>query len=145
MIDRLLEENSDTLQCHLDAAGIDERDIVFIKELIVGPLDPDTGYPSETLKADDEIWPYRGRGEEKSFLYEIVANKLTGIDVDKWDYFLRDDYYFHMNHIFQYERFMQFSRVEKTGNPERRRLIMRDKEAENVLVSCERLLYLFKA
>jgi hypothetical protein len=37
------------------------------------------------------FWPYFGREEKKSFLYEIVANKLSGIDVDKWDYFLRDD------------------------------------------------------
>ncbi|OXB61764.1 UNVERIFIED_CONTAM: hypothetical protein H355_005229, partial [Colinus virginianus] len=34
-------------------------------------------------------WPYRGRPKEKSFLYEIVANKKNGIDVDKWDYFAR--------------------------------------------------------
>lgn len=35
------------------------------------------------------LWPYIGRPEEKSFLYEIVANKKNGIDVDKWDYFAR--------------------------------------------------------
>ena len=34
-------------------------------------------------------WPYKGRPEDKSFLYEIVANKRNGIDVDKWDYFAR--------------------------------------------------------
>lgn len=34
-------------------------------------------------------WPYKGRTEEKAFLYEIVANKRNGIDVDKWDYFAR--------------------------------------------------------
>ena len=76
-------------------------------------------------------WYYRGRPEEKSFLYEIVANKISGknkfqekklfiemdytylkfifglfesfdivwncfnlgVDVDKWDYFLRDKEY----------------------------------------------------
>jgi len=34
-------------------------------------------------------WTYKGRAEDKSFLYEIVANKQNGIDVDKWDYFAR--------------------------------------------------------
>jgi len=34
-------------------------------------------------------WSMKGRTEDKSFLYEIVANKLNGIDVDKWDYLAR--------------------------------------------------------
>ena len=52
-------------------------------------------------------YPYAGRPAEKYYLYEIISNKLTGnnkvcytnnyftliflgIDVDKWDYLLRD-------------------------------------------------------
>ncbi|KAF4788676.1 Deoxynucleoside triphosphate triphosphohydrolase SAMHD1 [Turdus rufiventris] len=57
-----------------------EEDMLFIKEQIGGPID-------ET--ACVESWPYRGRPKEKGFLYEIVANKENGIDVDKWDYFAR--------------------------------------------------------
>ena len=58
--------------------------------LIVGPLD-ESGMPSQTPSASPEKkWPYKGRPEDKSFLYEIVANKENGIDVDKWDYFPRD-------------------------------------------------------
>ena len=41
----------------------------------------------------DKTWRCRGRPIEKSFLYEIVANKRTGIDVDKWDYLKRDAYH----------------------------------------------------
>ena len=48
-----------------------------------------TGLPSGDL---NDAWPYKGRGEEKAFLYEVVANKRNGIDVDKWDYFQRDNY-----------------------------------------------------
>ncbi|OXB57335.1 hypothetical protein ASZ78_011755 [Callipepla squamata] len=57
-----------------------EEDMTFIKEQIGGPIDETTC---------EKSWPYRGRPKEKSFLYEIVANKKNGIDVDKWDYFAR--------------------------------------------------------
>ena len=36
-------------------------------------------------------WPSNvGRPKEKRFLVDIVANKRSGIDVDKLDYFMRD-------------------------------------------------------
>merc|ERR1719266_680591 len=78
-------------------------------------------------------WKYRGRSEEKAFLYEIVANKISGIDVDKWDYFLRDKEYLKVNTVFDYQRFIMYSRIIKTGNPLRPKLCIRDKEAENLL------------
>lgn len=79
MLDRLLDQNQ--LRPFLkSSAGIDDQDIMFIKELIVGPLDPTSGFPSRTLSANDEKWPYVGRSEKKSFLYEIVANKISGVE-----------------------------------------------------------------
>ncbi len=74
------------------------------QELIVGPLD-ESGMPdrSSSSSNDDSHWPYRGRPVEKSFLYEIVANKTNGVDVDKWDYFLRDDYAMRIGHVFDYK------------------------------------------
>ena len=35
-----------------------------------------------------EGFEWKGRGE-KSFLYDIVANKRNGVDVDRFDYFKR--------------------------------------------------------
>ncbi len=91
------------------SAGLDFTDILFIKELIAGPIDPATGVPFKHASVNtDEVWPYRGRPESKSFLYDIVANKNSGIDVDKWDYTIRDDYYMKIGRVFEYERFMLF-------------------------------------
>lgn len=59
---------------------MEEQDWIFIKELI----DPPKGIFTPGVP-----WPCKGRGVEKSFLYQIVANKCSGIDVDKWDYFTR--------------------------------------------------------
>ena len=47
---------------------------------------------------------YLGRGPEKHFLYEIVANKVCSIDVDKWDYCLRDDKAMNIGITFDYKR-----------------------------------------
>mmetsp|Transcript_7979 Transcript_7979/g.23671 ORF Transcript_7979/g.23671 Transcript_7979/m.23671 type:complete len:499 (-) Transcript_7979:32-1528(-) len=53
------------------------RDWIFIKECIIGgPL--------------KEYSDYIGRGREKEFLYDIVSNRHSGLDVDKIDYFARD-------------------------------------------------------
>ena len=54
------------------------------------------------------------------------------MDVDKWDYFLRDDYNLKIGHVFNYERFISFSKILTTGSPPRRHLCLRDKEAENL-------------
>ena len=51
-----------------------------------------TGSPTGDSGHSGDSWRYQGRGEDKAFLYEVVANKSNGIDVDKWDYFMRDNY-----------------------------------------------------
>lgn len=76
---RMLTTNAELKQ-ELDQY-LDDIDYDFIMELI----DPPTPF------VDNEgNWTLKGRPREKSFLYEIVSNKLTGFDVDKLDYFLRD-------------------------------------------------------
>ncbi|NWH80422.1 SAMH1 triphosphohydrolase, partial [Piaya cayana] len=98
-----------------------EEDIDFIKEQIGGPID-------ETACA--ESWPYRGRQKEKSFLYEIVANKKNGIDVDKWDYFARDCHHLGIQNNFDYRRLLKFIRVCEVKN--QKQICARDKEVGNL-------------
>lgn len=100
-------------------------DLVFIKEQIAGPLES----PVSTRKGQDH-WPYKGRSEEKAFLYEIVANKRNGIDVDKWDYFARDCYHLGIQNNFDYRRFLKFARVcEVKGT---KHICTREKEVGNL-------------
>jgi len=47
----------------------------------------------------------------RQFLYEIVANKRSGIDVDKWDYFLRDSRQLGVPASFDHGRLMLLARV----------------------------------
>ncbi|CAO2578003.1 Deoxynucleoside triphosphate triphosphohydrolase SAMHD1 [Lemmus lemmus] len=82
---------------------VPEEDILFIKEQIWGP--------DQKTPIKDSLWPYKGRPVEKSFLYEIVANKRNGIDVDKWDYFARDCHHLGIKNNFDYKRYVMFSRV----------------------------------
>ncbi|XP_074148702.1 deoxynucleoside triphosphate triphosphohydrolase SAMHD1-like [Sminthopsis crassicaudata] len=100
---------------------VPEEDICFIKEQIAGPLDS-TGKSS--------LWPYKGRPEEKNFLYEIVANKRNGIDVDKWDYFARDCHHLGIPNNFDHKRFIKFARVCEVNH--KKYICTRDKEAGNL-------------
>ena len=49
--------------------------------------------------------------KKRRFLYQIVANKDTGIDVDKWDYFARDCHYLGLANNFDHQRIIPFMRV----------------------------------
>ncbi|XP_061082936.1 deoxynucleoside triphosphate triphosphohydrolase SAMHD1-like [Conger conger] len=97
------------------------EDLVFIKEQIAGPL---------RNHVPPGQWPYQGRQEEKSFLYEIVANNNNGIDVDKFDYLARDSYYLGMQNSFDHRRFLKFSRVCEVDGL--KHICPRDKEMENM-------------
>lgn len=117
MFDHLLKVNN--LDRELRKYGLDEKDVVFIKEQIAGPNQ------SEINSLQPSNWPYVGRSEEKSFLYEIVANKRNGIDVDKWDYFARDCHCLGVPNNFDLKRFMKFARVIYVNS--RRQICTRDK------------------
>jgi HD superfamily phosphohydrolase len=83
-----------------DHWGLGEDDFHFVKELIFGAA-------SEAPPA--HVW--KGRGINKCFLYEIVANHRNEIDVDKFDYFKRDCYHLGIPVSFDSDRLMRFSRV----------------------------------
>uniref|UniRef100_A0A8D0B4F8 Deoxynucleoside triphosphate triphosphohydrolase SAMHD1 n=1 Tax=Salvator merianae TaxID=96440 RepID=A0A8D0B4F8_SALMN len=118
MFDHLIASND--LKPILQRYGLKpEEDLDFIKEQIAGPLE--TG---------DSPGRYRGRPKEKSFLYEIVANKRNGIDVDKWDYFARDCHHLGIQNNFDYDRFMKFARVCEVDN--KKHICTRDKEVGNL-------------
>ena len=116
MFDHLLKMND--LERDFEEYELDQRDILFIKEQIAGP-----NYTELCSQPSD--WPYEGRTEEKSFLYEIVANKRNGIDVDKWDYFARDCHCLGIPNNFDLKRFMKFARVINVNS--RRQICTRDK------------------
>ncbi|KAK7498150.1 hypothetical protein BaRGS_00010738 [Batillaria attramentaria] len=113
MFDYMVESNN--LVPKFEEYGLNEQDRTFIKEQIKGKLREVSG-----------DWPYEGRTREKAFLYEIVANKRNGIDVDKWDYFLRDCHHLGMRSSFDHTRFIHFARVIKVGK--QLQICVRDKE-----------------
>ncbi|CAK6968236.1 deoxynucleoside triphosphate triphosphohydrolase SAMHD1-like [Scomber scombrus] len=121
MFDYLVKDNG--LESVMKQHGLEpSEDLDFIKELIQ-PYD-------ETEQVSLNSWPYKGREEDKSFLYEIVANKRTGIDVDKFDYFARDCHHLGIQNNFDHRRFIMFARVCKVDG--KKHICVRDKEIGNV-------------
>nr|XP_024655330.1 deoxynucleoside triphosphate triphosphohydrolase SAMHD1-like [Maylandia zebra] len=117
MFDHLVVANS--LAQEMERYGlILPPDLTFIKEMI------------KPLKIDDAEWPYEGRDENKSFLYEIVSNKQNGIDVDKFDYFARDCHHLGIRNNFDHQRFIMFARVCDVNG--RKHICSRDKEVANL-------------
>ena len=96
----------------LKKEGLDEVDITFIKEQIF------------TKKIQNK--GFEGRNGEKMFLYEIIANSKTNIDVDKWDYLARDCFHLGLTNSFSEKRLMKYARVLEDGDHEWQ-ICLRDK------------------
>ncbi|XP_067329999.1 deoxynucleoside triphosphate triphosphohydrolase SAMHD1-like isoform X2 [Channa argus] len=120
MFDYLVSNNN--LEPVMKECGLKlPEDLVFIKQMIGGPLD--------TAAQDDQLSD-GGRQINKSFLYDIVANKKTGIDVDKFDYFARDCHHLGIKNTFDHQRFIMFASViEEEGE---KNICCRDKEVYNL-------------
>ncbi|KAK3774451.1 hypothetical protein RRG08_028637 [Elysia crispata] len=96
-----------------------DGEINFIKELIHSKEGQRTG---------------RNGGEEnKEFLYEIISNERTGIDVDKFDYFARDCHALGFSNMFDHKRFMLMARVLRCED-NKLHICYKDKELENLIV-----------
>lgn len=74
---------------------LDARDVTFIEEMILGT-------PERERK---------GRGSDKEFLYDIVNNTRSGLDVDKLDYFWRDARNSVGDRPVDLDRFIELARV----------------------------------
>ncbi|XP_067097031.1 deoxynucleoside triphosphate triphosphohydrolase SAMHD1-like [Osmerus mordax] len=116
MFDHLVDQNELKMEQH---GLVLPEDLDFIREQIAGPNDRII-----------QEWPYKGRPVEKSFLYEIIANKRNGVDVDKWDYFARDSYYLGLQSNFDHDRFINFARVCDVDGEYQ--ICTRDKEVDNL-------------
>lgn len=119
MFKHLIVENEIEAEFEKYIDGDLEKFKTFIFELIEG-----------ASKNEAEGWPYEGTCQEKRFLYEIVANKRNGIDVDKWDYFARDCHMLGIKNSFDHTRCMKFARVVEVNGE--KQICFRDKEVENL-------------
>ena len=128
MFDHMVEANG--LKEEFERWGLGTNDITFVKEQIAGPLRPTLEEEEDQSPCSTRVWPYSGRSEEKGFLYEVVANKRNGIDVDKWDYFARDCYCLGMANNFDWRRYLAFARVLEVNNT--KQICTRDKEVSNL-------------
>ena len=123
LFEHLLVSNNlkETLLAH---HNLTEEDFHFIKELIFG-----------ARHEAPPGWNWKGRGKDKDFLYEIVANHRNEIDVDKFDYFKRDCYHLGIPVSFDCDRLMRFARIitdEEDEHGRRTQISYHEKESWNI-------------
>lgn len=132
----LFEELRDPLRQAGLRVDADGDDFVFIEELI----DPPKALLEELLESGrgrlrDE-WPtvVKGRPAEKAWMYEIVSNWRSGLDVDKFDYLRRDAKFLGVQREFDHDRYMKCvkvvvdekSRVRTIAPPEKQKDTLRE-------------------
>ncbi|MES1910904.1 MAG: hypothetical protein MHM6MM_003425 [Cercozoa sp. M6MM] len=100
LIDNVFKVRSDP--SYLQQLGLEQSDLDVIKAMI-------DGEPPADVNPDDR------------FLYDIVSNKESGLDVDKLDYFIRDSYHTGVPAVVDFERLLKTARVhrcpDKKNNP----------------------------
>ncbi|XP_059152274.1 deoxynucleoside triphosphate triphosphohydrolase SAMHD1-like [Physella acuta] len=124
MFEHILEKNKDVAELFKkyglgDPSDEDNTDVGFIKEMIYVDKYDEKGKPI-----------YRGRGADKAFLYEIIANERTGIAVHTFDFLARDCHHLGFRNVFDHFRYMKFARVIPVDGVGQ--LCVRDKEITNL-------------
>lgn len=101
----LLELLFNELKEPLKEYELEDNDYIFIKELINPPSKLKELLDQKRLFLE---WSniITGRSVDKAWMYEIVSNWRTNIDVDKFDYFKRDCFYLGIKQQFDYNRYM---------------------------------------
>ena len=99
---------------HLSSYGLKAQDQLFIEEIIRGV--------KETER--------KGRLADKFYLYDIVNNMRSGLDVDKLDYFQRDMRYTTVTFANNFDRFIEFGRVIRAECVDKRDGRAFEKDAE---------------
>jgi HD superfamily phosphohydrolase len=72
--------------------------------------DLDKTFIEEIINGTDES-KRRGRDANKFYLYDIVNNTRSGLDVDKLDYFQRDMKYTNAAYACKFERFIELGKI----------------------------------
>ena len=88
-------------KCH------EERGIEIFKHLVVKHKIKLTS--QEVQNICEMINP--SEDNKNNFLYQIVANKICSVDVDKIDYIQRDSYHLGINQILNFERLLSMAKV----------------------------------
>ncbi|XP_022252100.1 deoxynucleoside triphosphate triphosphohydrolase SAMHD1-like isoform X3 [Limulus polyphemus] len=113
MVDYLLKDKLKQRFEKLKKQGeeiLSENDIEFIKKLILGKNEEDSDH---------------------HFLYQIINNEDSGLDVDKWDYFMRDCHYVGLKCNFDYNRLIFNARVIRAEDG-KQHICFRDKAIHNI-------------
>ena len=118
LFNHLIQENKKVRKL-MKENGIGQVEQDMIKSMIMG-------VSKDEIKKTD----YHGQMYKKQFLYEIVSNKATGIDCDKFDYFARDTHHVGIKNSFEFKRYFKNIRIMPiNGNLQ---ICARDKEESNL-------------
>lgn len=94
MLDYLVDQNN---------IDIDREDIRFVQRLIKGDL------PSENHEKSKSLRIFKSKLE---WMFDIVANKTNSLDVDKFDYLMRDSKHLGIKTMgYDFNRLIKNSRV----------------------------------